>query len=85
MNMELHIYERMAQRKDNAVMNSWQGSAGDCLIPQPMTIFPAQTPVGMSYVPYQMWKEPYDAETALCRGTMFPELDLPFTGGGCCE
>lgn len=37
-------------------------------------------PIGMAYVPWQQWNEVFDAETALCRGTLFPELELPFTG-----
>ena len=43
--------------------------------------FPAEKPLAMAYVPMQKWKIPYDEETALKRGTMFPELDLPFTAG----
>ncbi|MBO5576173.1 MAG: spore coat associated protein CotJA [Ruminococcus sp.] len=34
----------------------------------------------MAYVPYQFWEKPYDDETALCRGTVFPSLDKPFIG-----
>ncbi len=39
--------------------------------------------VGICTVPVQPWEEPYDAATALKRGTIFPSLDLPFfaTGG----
>lgn len=37
-------------------------------------------PIGMSYVPWQKWKDTYDSEIALERGTIFPELDLPFLG-----
>ncbi len=42
--------------------------------------FPAQTPIGMCYVPFQQWETPYDENVALERGTMFPSLDLPFLG-----
>lgn len=43
-------------------------------------------PIGMAYVPWQVWREIYDAEKALCRGTIFQELDKPFQGaGGCCS
>lgn len=42
--------------------------------------FPADTPVGMAYVPYQFWERPYDMSTALSRGTLFPSLDKPFIG-----
>lgn len=44
--------------------------------------FPASTPVGMAYVPMQQWGKTYDDGKALNRGTLFPELDLPFMGGG---
>jgi hypothetical protein len=37
-------------------------------------------PIAMSYVPWQQWKDTYDAEIALERGTIFPELDFPFLG-----
>ena len=37
-------------------------------------------PVAMAYVSWQNWQNPYDPETALCRGTIFPCLDLPFLG-----
>ena len=45
-----------------------------------MTAFPEVTPPGMAYVPYQMWGDVYDADTALCKGTAFPVLDKPFSG-----
>ena len=44
--------------------------------------FPASTPLAMAYVPYQQWGETYGDDEALSRGTLFPELDLPFSGGG---
>ena len=40
-------------------------------------------PVAMAYVPWQYWNEIYDYDKALCRGTLFPELDKPFLKGGC--
>lgn len=39
----------------------------------------------MSYVKRQEWGELYKSETALERGTIFPELDLPFMGKGACD
>ena len=38
-------------------------------------------PLAMAYVPMQPWEKPYDLETGLRRGTIFPKLDLPFYGG----
>lgn len=41
-------------------------------------IFEQQFPIGMGYIPWQMWRQTYPLEEALNRGTIFPELDLPF-------
>ena len=38
-------------------------------------------PLAMAYVPMQKWKTIYNNDVALNRGTIFPELDLPFLGG----
>ncbi len=35
-------------------------------------------PLAMAYVPRQKWRNAYSPEEALCRGTMFAELDMPF-------
>lgn len=37
-------------------------------------------PLAMAYVPMQKWKDIYEADVGLDRGTMFSELDLPFLG-----
>ena len=44
-----------------------------------------QLPLAMAYVPMQGWSQTYDPAVALQRGTVFPELDLPFMviGGVC--
>ena len=39
-------------------------------------------PIAMAYVPWQKWNETYSAEEALEKGTVFPELYLPFRGKG---
>lgn len=36
--------------------------------------------VGMAYVPWQQFGQVYDPKKALITGTIFPELDKPFTG-----
>ena len=36
--------------------------------------------VAMAYVPWQYLNKTYDPEKALMVGTIFPELDKPFTG-----
>ena len=44
---------------------------------------PADASVTMAYVPFQQQPVIYDEEkTALCEGTLFPELNKPFTGKG---
>ncbi|MBQ6250218.1 MAG: spore coat associated protein CotJA [Ruminococcus sp.] len=47
-----------------------------------MTRLPKNTPLAMAYVPFQQWGETYGDDEALSRGTLFPELDLPFSKGG---
>ena len=43
-------------------------------------------PLAMVYSTIQKWRNIYDIETALVRGTIFEELDLPFLGKeGCCN
>ena len=40
-------------------------------------------PIAMAYVPMQRWNQVYDMSRGLTRGTIFPELDLPFVIGRC--
>ncbi len=42
--------------------------------------FPENTPLAMSYVPFQSWEDTYAENVALARGTIFPKLDFPFLG-----
>ncbi|MCD7817990.1 MAG: spore coat associated protein CotJA [Lachnospiraceae bacterium] len=42
----------------------------------------ADTPLAMSYVPFQHWEAPYDQCTALKVGTVFQDLCKPFCGKG---
>lgn len=53
--------------------------------PSPMqcTIETANKPLAMAYVPWQQWRQTYPLDKALSRGTIFPELDLPFVMGRC--
>ena len=37
-------------------------------------------PLAMTYTPMQQWKSTYSDSVSLSRGTIFPELDLPFEG-----
>jgi hypothetical protein len=40
-------------------------------------------PLAMVYSPYQEWRQTYDPDVALCRGTLFGELDLPLESINC--
>ena len=44
--------------------------------------FPDATPYAMAYVPFQQLETTYPAERGLEYGTIFPELNKPFLGGG---
>lgn len=39
--------------------------------------------LAMTYSPWQQWDAVYEADVALCRGTIFPGLDKPFLEGAC--
>lgn len=44
---------------------------------------PSDASVTMAYVPFQQQAVTYEEEKdALCEGTLFPELNKPFTGKG---
>ena len=77
--MELHALEEMAVRTTEPEKSSGMAAY------QPAGVFPAVTPPGMAYVPYQQWGDVYEAEKGFGKGTMFPVLDYPFTsvGGEC--
>jgi len=40
-------------------------------------------PIGMGYVPWQRWGQTYPVPQGFERGTIFPELDMPFVMGRC--
>lgn len=44
----------------------------------------AVSSLAMVYAPTQAFRLLYDPAKALCRGTLFAELDKPFRGGGRC-
>ena len=50
--------------------------------PQPKCDFYENKALAMAYVPWQTWQEIYDVEKALQRGTIFCQLDKPFSGKG---
>ena len=83
--MELHAFEEMADAVDAALLSDSREPVTNNF--RPTSVFPAVTPPGMAYVPYQQWGEIYQSEKGLSRGTMFPVLDLPFmpNGGDCAK
>ena len=44
------------------------------------TLYLGSLPLAMTYTPMQQWKSTYSDSVSLSRGTIFPELDLPFEG-----
>lgn len=44
-----------------------------------------ELPLAMAYVPMQRYGTTYESENALQRGTLFPDLDKPFTGRSACK
>ena len=67
------LHEREASLVSDMKNNNGNGS---------MTRLPKNTPLAMAYVPFQQWGETYGDDEAHSRGTLFPELDLPFSKGG---
>lgn len=39
-------------------------------------------PLAMAYIPWQTWRDIYDAEKGFQYGTIFQELNMPFLGKG---
>ncbi len=48
-----------------------------------MSVLPDPMVLAMSYMPMQIFKDMYDVHEGFNRGTIFPELDKPFTAGDC--
>lgn len=44
---------------------------------------PSEMTLAMAYVPMQRWAQTYTLSQGLERGTIFPDLDLPFMMGRC--
>lgn len=51
----------------------------------PVCVTPYAAGLAIAYVPWQYWDQTYELEKALQWGTIFPELNKPFSGkrGGC--
>jgi len=72
--------ERMGRKVERSVsMNSCE-----CGTTKANLATPTKTvQLGIATIPMQPWEQPYDPQTALKHGTIFPSLNLPFyvTGG----
>jgi hypothetical protein len=55
--------------------NGYNDPSADC-IPMEQSISHVQ--LAQAYVPYQFWCQAYDCQTALAKGTLFPELYSPY-------
>lgn len=69
------MFERIENIADTAQFKSHKNSSMNT---DSMGRFPKHTPIAMAYVPMQQWGETYNIEKGFDRGTIFPELDLPF-------
>ena len=61
------VNQRMTGNSDRCADNRSTGSSCGCV----------------DQVPMQRWNQVYDMSRGLTRGTIFPELDLPFVMGRC--
>ena len=81
--MNLNMFDDMSGARLRETMDVRMAVPEDRM-PGATPRFPAQTPLGMAYVPFQQWGEVYPEDDAFSRGTLFPQLDYPFEGG-CCD
>lgn len=69
----------LTKQGDAFMMDNSYHTCCSC-IQEKETLKLASMPLAMAYVPWQKWQNIYKPENALCAGTIFQELDLPFTG-----
>lgn len=81
--MNLNMFDDISglvlRERENTLPSKFSVSSADS---QERSRFPADTPLGMAYVPFQQWGEVYEPDKAFCEGTLFPELNFPFERGG---
>lgn len=65
---------------ENTTCKKCTKESADCKI----TALPDVTTTTMAYVPFQLDLSYYGASQALCRGTLFCDLDKPFKGRCVC-
>lgn len=55
-------------------------NAQSCDLTIAVSPLPTKTVVAMAYIPFQQFSTTYSAEKGFDQGTIFPDLDKPFTG-----
>ena len=65
----------VSQMQRFGMQNSCTNTAPECL--------ERNYAVAMAYVPWQQWQNVYTMEQGFARGTIFPDIDLPFLPGRC--
>lgn len=73
--------ENSPRRHDGLLDNFMAGLVQECDESSPDNAYLGSLPPAMCYVPMQRWNTTYPLGKGLSRGTIFPELDLPFSGG----
>ena len=68
-----------AMHQANMRQTAADRTAGRCL-PDSRPL--SDLPIAMAYVPWQEWCGIFDLEKGFCCGTIFEELNKPFTGAG---
>ena len=71
--------QQTAMHQANMRHRAADQAAGRCL-PDSRTL--SDLPIAMAYVPWQEWCGILQLEKGLCCGTIFEELNKPFTGAG---
>lgn len=70
----------------NSCAYGFYGTKADTQCPKQKEKLPCDISYAMAYVPFQQWCDDiYTPDKALCQGTLFPALDLPFKMGGRCR
>ncbi len=77
---ESNMSERYGMAKNEMNGTGGCGCKNDCTTDRCGGWGLSSHPLAMVYSPCQAWRDAYTPDVALCRGTLFSELDLPFEG-----
>lgn len=73
------------QSCNNPRQNSCRRDTECMEMPMMKPVKPCGMPsLAMSYVPWQQWGNLYQADEGYHQGTIFKDLNMPFTGKGMC-